>query len=70
VLGEGAPGHRHRRLRDRAARRLGIHYSVLGDLYSPTLLGIVATLVIGGLAGFYPSVRAARQPPTEALGTT
>ncbi|MFD9949758.1 ABC transporter permease [Nonomuraea sp. NPDC059023] len=32
--------------------------------------GIVATLVIGGLAGFYPAVRAARMSPTEALATT
>jgi putative ABC transport system permease protein len=31
--------------------------------------GVGATLVIGGLAGFYPAVRAARLPPTEALGT-
>lgn len=31
--------------------------------------GIAATLVIGGLAGFYPAVRAARLPPTEALAT-
>jgi putative ABC transport system permease protein len=30
--------------------------------------GVGATLVIGGLAGFYPAVRAARLPPTEALG--
>lgn len=29
--------------------------------------GVVATLVIGALAGFYPAVRAARLPPTEAL---
>ncbi|MFF0445963.1 ABC transporter permease [Streptomyces sp. NPDC004609] len=29
--------------------------------------GIGATLVIGGLAGFFPAVRAARLPPTEAL---
>ncbi|MGP3974512.1 ABC transporter permease [Streptomyces sp. 8N114] len=29
--------------------------------------GVSATLVIGGLAGFYPAVRAARLPPTEAL---
>ena len=29
--------------------------------------GLAATLVIGGLAGFYPAVRAARLPPTEAL---
>ncbi|MGW7518014.1 ABC transporter permease [Streptomyces sp. NPDC054796] len=32
--------------------------------------GIVATLFIGGLAGFYPAVRAAKLPPTEALATT
>ncbi|MGW1718282.1 ABC transporter permease [Streptomyces sp. NPDC002156] len=31
--------------------------------------GIAATLVIGGLAGFYPAVRAARLPPTEALAS-
>ncbi|MFF9126342.1 ABC transporter permease [Streptomyces sp. NPDC014889] len=29
--------------------------------------GIGATLVIGGLAGFYPALRAAKLPPTEAL---
>lgn len=29
--------------------------------------GVGATLVIGGLAGFYPALRAARLPPTEAL---
>lgn len=29
--------------------------------------GLTATLVIGGLAGFYPALRAARLPPTEAL---
>ncbi len=32
--------------------------------------GLGATLVIGGLAGFYPAVRAARLPPTEALAAT
>ncbi|MDJ1134339.1 ABC transporter permease [Streptomyces iconiensis] len=31
--------------------------------------GVGATLLIGGLAGFYPAVRAARLPPTEALAT-
>ncbi|MFG6194895.1 ABC transporter permease [Nonomuraea sp. JJY05] len=29
--------------------------------------GVLATLVIGGTAGFYPAVRAARMSPTEAL---
>lgn len=32
--------------------------------------GVGATLVIGGLAGFYPAVRAARLSPTEALAAT
>lgn len=31
--------------------------------------GVGATLVIGGIAGFYPAVRAARMSPTEALAT-
>ena len=31
--------------------------------------GIAATLVIGGLAGLYPAMRAARLSPTEALAT-
>ncbi|MEV0596624.1 ABC transporter permease [Nonomuraea cavernae] len=31
--------------------------------------GVFATLVIGGVAGFYPAVRAARMSPTEALAT-
>ncbi|MFK4082492.1 ABC transporter permease [Kribbella sp. NPDC020789] len=31
--------------------------------------GIVATLLIGGLAGLYPAIRAARLSPTEALAT-
>jgi putative ABC transport system permease protein len=29
--------------------------------------GILATLLIGGVAGLYPAIRAARVPPTEAL---
>jgi putative ABC transport system permease protein len=32
--------------------------------------GVGATLVIGGLAGLYPAIRAARLSPTEALATT
>jgi putative ABC transport system permease protein len=31
--------------------------------------GILATLVIGGVAGLYPALRAARLAPTEALAT-
>ncbi len=31
--------------------------------------GVVATLVIGGLAGLYPAIRASRLAPTEALAT-
>ncbi|MFC8393143.1 ABC transporter permease [Streptomyces sp. NPDC057238] len=31
--------------------------------------GVAATLVIGGLAGLYPAVRASRLSPTEALAT-
>jgi putative ABC transport system permease protein len=31
--------------------------------------GVAATLVIGGLAGLYPALRAARLSPTEALAT-
>jgi putative ABC transport system permease protein len=30
--------------------------------------GLAATVVIGGLAGLYPAIRAARLAPTEALG--
>ncbi|GHH26920.1 hypothetical protein GCM10018780_80960 [Streptomyces lanatus] len=32
--------------------------------------GVGSTLVIGALAGFWPAVRAARLPPTQALSTT
>jgi putative ABC transport system permease protein len=31
--------------------------------------GVVATLVIGAMAGLYPAIRAARLAPTEALAT-
>ena len=34
-----------------------------------TLGGVGVTLVIGGLAGLYPAIRAARLAPTEALAT-
>jgi putative ABC transport system permease protein len=34
-----------------------------------TLGGVGATLAIGGLAGLYPAIRAARLSPTEALAT-
>jgi hypothetical protein len=30
--------------------------------------GVRATLVIGGVAGLYPAIRAAGPAPTEALG--
>ena len=32
--------------------------------------GITATLIIGGAAGLYPAIRAARVSPTEALAAT
>ncbi len=32
-----------------------------------TVGGILATLLIGGLAGLYPAIRASKLPPTEAL---
>jgi putative ABC transport system permease protein len=31
--------------------------------------GFASTLVIGGLAGLYPAIRASRLSPTEALAT-
>ncbi|WP_283135254.1 ABC transporter permease [Rhizohabitans arisaemae] len=35
-----------------------------------TVGGVAATMIIGGIAGFYPAVRAARMSPTEALATS
>lgn len=35
-----------------------------------TIGGVLATLLIGGLAGLYPAIRASRLSPTEALATT
>jgi putative ABC transport system permease protein len=32
--------------------------------------GVGAALLLGGLAGLYPAVRAARLAPTDALRTT
>ena len=32
--------------------------------------GLVATTLIGGIAGLYPAIRAARLPPTEALAAS
>ena len=43
-------------------------WAIVVPLYSVTA-GLLASLVIGGLAGFYPAIRAANMPPTEALRT-
>ena len=32
--------------------------------------GIVSSVLIGGVAGFYPALRAANMPPTDALRTS
>ena len=43
-------------------------WAIVVPLYSVTA-GLLASLFIGGLAGFYPAIRAANMPPTEALRT-
>ena len=36
-------------------------------LESQVVAGIVASVLVGAVAGMYPAIRAARTPPTEAL---
>jgi putative ABC transport system permease protein len=43
-------------------------WAIVVPLYS-VIGGLLASLIIGGLAGFYPAIRAANMPPTEALRT-
>ena len=43
-------------------------WTIVVPLYSVSG-GLLASLIIGGLAGFYPAIRAANMPPTEALRT-
>ena len=52
-----------------ARRRFIALGTLLGATGASTTAGLLASLVIGGLAGFYPAIRAANMPPTEALRT-
>ena len=72
VPGRVAAAVRARRGRRRAARhrgdRLRRHPGLAaGRAGLGAVGGLVATLVIGALAGLYPAVRASRLAPTEAL---
>ena len=59
-----------RRLAARTQRLDERHAEGAGCQRKPNVIGIVATLVIGTIAGIYPAMRAARLSPTVALSTT